>query len=221
MQYVALFSLAFAILTAAFLASTLHRVRRRHLFRAGGACAGCLLSATVAAGGIIVLFSYLTYERLTAETRVATLEFRRISPEEHQARLMLPGRRDQFFILRGDEWQIDARIITWRPPATILGLDPIYQLERLSGRYAEIDQERSAARTVHALTPRNELDLWSIARRFPALMPGIDAHYGTATYVPMADGASYDVSLTRNALITRPANEAASEAVGNWNTGVN
>ena len=218
MSYVVIISLVFAVMTVTFLARTLRCVRRGRFVRAGGCCAGGVLSAAVAAAGIVLLFSYMSYERLTAETRVASLEFRRISPEEHQARLMLPGEQDRFFILRGDEWQIDARIVTWRPPATILGLEPIYQLERLSGRYAEIDRERSETRTVHALAPRRAMDLWSIARRFPALMPGIDAHYGTATYVPMADGARYDVNLTRDALITRPANEAASVAVGNWDT---
>jgi hypothetical protein len=60
------------------------------------------------------------------------------------------------------------------------------------------------------------MDVWYIARRFPALAPGIDAYYGSATYVPMADGARFEVSLSRNALIARPANAAARTAVGVW-----
>ncbi len=118
--------------------------------------------------------------------------------------------------LRGDEWQLDARVVNWKPPATLLGLDPIYQLERLSGRYSDIDREVSAARTVHSLADRQFFDLWSVAKRFPILMPGVDAYYGTATYVPMADGARFEVSLTRDALIARPVNNAARDAVGSW-----
>ena len=53
-------------------------------------------------------------------------------------------------------------------------------------------------------------------RRFPILAPGVDAFYGTATYVPMADGARYEVSLSRDALIARPANDRARDAVGGW-----
>ena len=52
-------------------------------------------------------------------------------------------------------------------------------------------------------------------RRFPMLMPGVDAYYGTATYVVMADGARFEVTLTRTALIARPANDSARAAVGN------
>ena len=32
----------------------------------------------------------------------------------------------------------------------------------------------------------------------------------------MADAALYEVSLSRDALIARPANDAAREALGNW-----
>jgi len=48
------------------------------------------------------------------------------------------------------------------------------------------------------------------------LLPGVDAHYGTATYVPMADGARYEVSMSRDALIARPVNDEARNAVGSW-----
>ena len=92
----------------------------------------------------------------------------------------------------------------------------MYQLDRLSGRYSEIDREVSEVRTVHSVTPAIPVDLWRFARRFPVLALGVDAYYGTATYVPMADGARYEVSLSRDALIARPANAGAREAVGNW-----
>ena len=42
----------------------------------------------------------------------------------------------------------------------------------------------------------------------------IDAYYGTAAYLPMADGARYVVTVTQSSLIGRPANEAAQKAVG-------
>jgi hypothetical protein len=164
----------------------------------------------------MLLFSLLSYSRLTGELSIAQIEFRRINPEEFQARLMIPDETDRFFVLRGNEWQLDARIVTWSPPATILGLDPVYQLERLSGRYSEIDREQIEPRTVHSLATGSAIDVWAVARQFPAFVPGIDAYYGTATYVPMADGARFDVSLSRDALIARPANDRARAVVGAW-----
>ena len=209
-------SFAAAFLTLHFVGRTARCIRRRHIARACGSSVLSLVSAAMLGAVAILLLSYVGYGRLTAEQHVSSVEFRRVSPEEFQARVSVPGEDDRFFILRGNEWQMDARIVTWTPPMTILGLDPIYQLDRLSGRYADIDREQNEARTVHSLEPALPTDLWRIARRFPILTPGIDAHYGTATYVPMADGARFDVSLSRDALIARPANESAEQAVGNW-----
>ena len=102
------------------------------------------------------------------------------------------------------------------PPATMLGFDPVYQLERLSGRYTSLDSERTEPRSVHGLAEERPLDLWSLARNFPKLLPGVDAYYGTATYLPMADGARFKVTLSRDALIACPINDPAREAVGDW-----
>lgn len=206
----------FGILAIVFLAGVIRSLRKRRILRAGASILSCCVSAAVCGAAVVMLLTVLTYARLTGEQFVSRIEFRQISPQEFEARLMVPGKEDRFFMLRGDEWQMDAKILTWRPPATILGLDPMFQLDRLSGRYAEVDHEISEARTAHSLAPAAPVDVWRTARRFPFLAPGVDAYYGTATYVPMADGARYEVSLSRDALIARPANERARQAVGDW-----
>lgn len=191
-------------------------VRRRRILLAGGSCLGGCVAAALCGAGVVLIVSLQTYGRLTEEQLVAHIEFRRIAPQEFEARLMIPGEEDRIFVLAGDEWQMDARIVSWKPPMTVLGLDPMFQLDRLSGRYSEIDREVTEARTVHSLADELPVDIWRAARRFPLLMPGVDAYYGTATYVPMADGARFEVSLSRDALIARPANERARDALGGW-----
>jgi hypothetical protein len=207
---------ASTLIALLFLAVVVRQTRRGRLLRATVSLACVATAAVIASAGILLLVSYLGYERLTAEAHVADIQFARSAADEYTARLMLPGRLDKVLTVRGDEWQLDARIVTWKPPATILGLSPVYQLERLSGRYSEIEREQSAPRTVHGLATERPLDLWSLARRFPDYAPGIDAYYGTATYLPMADGARFRISLSRDALIARPVNAAAQNAVGSW-----
>jgi len=209
-------SIFFAVLTVAFFFHIMHCLRHRRIIRAGGSCIGSLTSAAIAGAGAMLALGYASYARLVDEQLVSRIEFRKVSTQEFEARLMIPQEYDRFFDLRGDEWQLDARIITWKPPMTLLGLDPIYQLDRLSGRYADIGQERNGNRTVHSLASPPPADIWQFARRYPALLPGVDAHYGAATYVPMADGARFEVTLSRDALIARPINDRAREAVGNW-----
>jgi len=199
-----------------YLGATVRHLRHGRLLRAGTSAAMCAATAALGTAGILMFVSYLGYQRLTHETMVGEILFSRSAQDEYSARLMLDGRLDQLLPLRGDEWQLDARVITWEPPATILGLEPVYQLERLSGRYSSIDRERSEQRTVHALAEERPLDLWSTMRRFPRLAPGVDAYYGTATYLPMADGARFRITMSRDALIARPINDIARDAVGNW-----
>ena len=40
--------------------------------------------------------------------------------------------------------------------------------------------------------------------------------YGSAAYVPMSEGAQYNVSVSATGLVVRPANDAARRAVGGW-----
>lgn len=210
---------ASAILTLVglvFLGSMLRHMRRGQLLRAGGSATAGTATAGLGTAGILIFMSYLGYDRLTDEQLVGVIEFKQSAPEAYTARLMIDGRIDRMFTLRGDEWQLDARIVTWKPPATILGLEPVYQLERLSGRYTSVERERSEQRTVHGLAEERPLDLWSLARKFPTFAPGVDAFYGTATYLPMADGARYRLTMSRDALIARPINDPARNAVGGW-----
>ena len=209
-------SAIFTLITLFFVVSMIRHARRRRPIRATRSLAGGVASGAVGGASILLAFSYFGYGRLVDEQPVSQIEFSQTAPGEFVARLMIDGELDRLLPLRGDEWQMDARVINWKPPATLLGLDPIYQLERLSGRYSDIDDEMSEQRTVHSLSEELTLDVWRVARRFPMLMPGVDAYYGTATYLPMADGARFEVTLTRTALIARPVNEAAREAIGDW-----
>lgn len=209
-------SVVFALFALLFLRAMLRQIRRGRVLRAGVSAALCAATAAIGTAGVMLYISYLGYQRLTAEQMVAEIEFVQSAAEEYTARLMIDGQIDRLLPLSGDEWQLDARVLTWKPPATILGLEPAYQLERLSGRYTSVDRERSAPRTVHSLAEERALDLWSLARNFPAFTPGMDAYYGTATYLPMADGARFRVTLSRDALIARAVNEPAREAIGDW-----
>jgi hypothetical protein len=120
------------------------------------------------------------------------------------------------FQVHGDEWQVDARVLKWRALGNLLGFDTVYRFERLSGRYADIAQERGAARTVHSLAEDPGLDLWSLVRKHHQYVPLADALYGSAVYVPMAEGAEYTVTVSTSGLVARPGNEAARKAVGGW-----
>jgi hypothetical protein len=112
-------------------------------------------------------------------------------------------------------------VLKWQGWANLLGLDAQFRLERIAGRYRDIEQERKAERTVYALAQNPGLDLWEMSIRHRRWLPFVDAIYGSATYLPMAETARYEVRMTQTGLIARPLNAAAQAAAGSWNKDVN
>ncbi len=158
-----------------------------------------------------------TYLRLTYEQPVATLSFSALGPQAFRVTLTDADGVIRSAELRGDDWQLDARVLKWKGLATVLGLDPLYRLERLEGRYRNTAQESHDYHSVLELSRGDSsVDLWSLAQVHGAWLPWVDASYGSATYLPMADGAQYSVSLSPTGLLARPANPAAQAALAHW-----
>lgn len=177
-----------------------------------GGCACLAISALLVAIGI----NLYTYKRLTLEQPVATVSFRKLGEQRYAARLTPTGQPARRYDLAGDQWQLDARVLKWTGPATLLGLDADYRLERLTGRYVGAEGTARRLRSTHELAGNRGLDVWRIASSNPGWLPLVDAVYGSATYLPMADGARYTVSLNQTGLLARPANDAARRAVRDW-----
>ncbi|TDJ18492.1 MAG: hypothetical protein E2O62_03725 [Gammaproteobacteria bacterium] len=98
----------------------------------------------------------------------------------------------------------------------LAGLDSLYRLERISGRYHDIEEERTGNRTVYSLAENKGLDIWSITKRYPSWLPWIDAYYGTATYLPMSDKAQFKITLSQTGLLARPVNGPGKQAIRLW-----
>ena len=204
------------LLATPFLLGFMRRLRRLRLVGATMhlLAGGLVLLAFTIAG--LVAANLFTYARLTHEQEAARVSARQLGERHFALSLERKDAPPRHFELRGDEWQIDARVLKWRPMGTLLGLDTLYRLERLSGRYGDVASERRAPRTVHELAEQPGLDLWALARRYQRFVPLADAQYGSAPFVPMVNGAEYVVSVSSSGLVVRPANAAARQAVGGW-----
>ena len=90
-----------------------------------------------------------------------------------------------------------------RPRVAAAGLHTAYELDRLAGRYRNIDQERSAPRTVHSLAVDKPVDLFGLRRRYTLLEPLLDAEYGSASYVPVTRPAELELRVSTTGLLLR------------------
>jgi hypothetical protein len=164
-----------------------------------------------------IAINLYSYDRLTHEQTVAELKFTQLDNQNFNVEITYPDKQNKgIFQLHGDEWQMDARIIKWHGWAQLLGLNAQYRLERISGRYSNIDEELSKPRSAHALGTKDEIDYWKLINTYKKWLSLVDAYYGSATYLPMSDNASYQVYLTQSGLIARSLNTEAEEKIKLW-----
>jgi hypothetical protein len=187
------------VLAVLLIASTIGRTRG-NLLRWCGAL--LLLALALPMGGLGLLLRH--YNWLTTDQPVAIIALKQLAPQDFQATLVPTGKQAIVRELFGDQWQLDARIVRWQLPAAFAGLPAVYRLERLSGRYAEPQDELAKPRSVHDL--REGWDFWTFQQRYFMRLRLVDARWGSAAYLPMLDGATYRVSINpRGGLVATPA----------------
>ncbi len=178
--------------------------------------AGVLLFA-LAAVLALSAFDFYSYKQLVKEQSIANLSFTKIDSQRFQVSLVDTNGVEQRHELNGDLWQLDARVIKWDNALAAIGLTAGYRLDRLSGRYYSLEKEHTEPRTVYQLSQsKSVLDLWYWLREYGSSLAIVDASYGSATYLPMEDGALFSVSLSSTGLLARPLNERARTAVAKW-----
>lgn len=173
--------------------------------------------AFLALAGLIGLVAYdlLSYAPLPDGKPLVTLSFK-AEGNAYRATL-LEGERERSVTLEGDLWQLDARLLQWKGLAALIGLQPGYRLERLSGRFLAIEQQSMAQHDKVALAQSPYgIDLWRWLRLGRHDLFMFDAQARRVTYLPIADDAVYSVSLTPTGLLAQPLNQAAKTALQNW-----
>lgn len=149
------------------------------------------------------------YRALTHEALAAHLTVRPAGPQRFAATLRFPDGRELAFDLAGDELYVDAHILKWKPVANLVGLHTAYELDRVAGRYRNIDQERNGVRTVYSLARTRAVDLFGLRQQHAFLEPLLDAEYGSATFVPVNRAAELELRVSTTGLLVRELKPAA------------
>lgn len=179
-------------------------VRRRAYGRGGVALVtGTLLLALgLATGTAAWSLGHLT--ALTRETTAATVRVEPAGDRAFRATVDTGDGASRTFDLAGDQVWIDARIVKWHPYANLVGLHTAYRLERIGGRYDNLDDERTAPRTVEALNDENPaigVFDWAGGQRW--LRPLVDAEYGSGSFTAADAPRTVQVRVSTTGLLIR------------------
>ena len=177
--------------------------------------AGLLVLALALLIGVVA-YDLRSYDVQVQGRPFLTLTFAADGSQRYRVNL-LEGSKEREVVLEGDLWQLDARLLGWKGLAALIGLEPGYRLEKLSGRFLAIEQQQTArhAQVQLAASPYG-IDLWHWLRLTRRDLFLFDPQAARVTYLPIADGAAFSVSLSPTGLLARPLNPAAERALKDW-----
>lgn len=184
-------------------------LRRRRLFGAGVSAVFGLLLLALGALCVTLAIGTQGYRAFTREEVVVVVQTRPTGRQTFNATFTFPDGRDATFSLAGDELYVDAHILKWKPIANLLGLHTAYELDRVAGRYAKLEDELQKPRTVFSLAREKPVDVFDLRRRVPLLAPLVDTEYGSATFVLANRPATFEIRVSTTGLLVRPASGSA------------
>jgi hypothetical protein len=202
-----------------FLVGMGHLVRGRFVSGGVGLGGGGVAAIAGLAVGLFGL-NLQGYSRLTYEAPVAEIDVHAKDPAQKLYEVTVKrldgSNRVETCSLQGDEWLLSGRVQKWQPWANELGLNATYTLNQISNYYDSAEDGNGKPITacdikgpppkINQYLPQDWVN-WLIAT---ALVQ--DRRFGSANFMPLADGAVYKVVITQSGFNAEPENAAATKA---------
>jgi len=188
--------------------------------RGGRGLGGGGLVAMVGLAAGLVGLNIQAYSRLTFESPVAEVSVRAVNPAQKTFAVTIHrldgSDRVQSCTLQGDEWLLSGRVQKWKPWANELGLNATYTIDQISNMYYSAADGNGRPITACDITgpaPQvNQLLPDSLVHWMISHMLVQDRRFGSANFMPLADGAMYRVVITQFGFNAEPVNDAAVRA---------
>ena len=193
----------FLVLSVLFFIAAVVAIKKGQLFGTVTSLVLAMLLLTLAA--LFGTFTLATqgYRALIHEEMAAVIKTEPMGNHTFRAHFRFPDGREASFELAGDELYVDAHILKWKPIFNILGVHTDYELDRVAGRYADIADERTKARTIFPLAHEKPLNMFSLRQRYRFLEPIVDAEYGSASFVTADSPAELELRISTTGLLIR------------------
>jgi len=193
-----------AIVALLLLYAFARAARRRRFVPSAITGLAFLVAALLSVLSLTLLLGIRGYRALTQEEIAAYIWTVPDTGQSFVAHARLPGRPVATFRVAGDELYVDAHILKWKSLANLLGLHTQYELDRIGGRYSDIEDEKTKQRTVYSLGDPKLFDLFDLRRSSSLLAPVVDAEYGSATFIAAPDSvAAWEVRVSTSGLLIR------------------
>jgi hypothetical protein len=144
-------------------------------------------------------YEHFTYNRpiFTVECSLKqddsfVLKFSQLDGEERPAR---------FYRIKGQQFVIEGHIVKWEDFFVTVGMKPIYQVTRLTGRYVSINDEKNKERSVYEI--EEETNVWRWLMKYGEKIPGIDAVHGISSFKDAVENKKLTVYITHDSFVIK------------------
>lgn len=178
---------------------------------------GLLLLAGLFA--LMMAANLYTFHRLSDESPIAELRFVKKGDRQYEAIISYGDFcNPEHYLLYGDQWRLDAEFLKWRSWANLLGFDAMYRIERLGGRYRNVDRENSEPHKAFTLHPHSGIDLVAMLAGYRGRISPVDTLYGSSVYEDMNPDNLYRVYRSQSGLLVRKVAQAGISRTGGVTT---
>ncbi len=161
-------------------------------------------------------YSRLTWEKPVAEVRVAQADAAQKLYDVTVVRQDGTNLETKC-VLQGDEWILGGRVQKWKPWANTLGMNATYELDQLANKYVDAREANGKPITACDVSRPPNVILAKTPQGFRDWLTSVsqaeDRRFGSANYMPLADGAVYRVVITQGGFNAEAANDVARAAV--------
>jgi hypothetical protein len=193
---------------------------RGRVVAGGRGVATGLTTMAAACIAALVALNMQSYSRLAWEKPVAEIRVKQTDAAQKLYDVTLiraDGGAETHCILQGDEWIMGGRVQKWKPWANTLGLDATYELDQMANKYIDALEANGKPITACDVSRPPNAILAKAPADFRAWLSSIslaeDRRFGSANYMPLADGATYRVVITQSGFNAEAANDPARRAV--------
>ncbi|MBU4479289.1 MAG: hypothetical protein KKH34_09450 [Candidatus Omnitrophica bacterium] len=181
----------------------------------GGIIIFCIILILIT---VFIARAYLnTYRLFTQRHLVAVVECQKTPKARHPVLCVelypeTEAARKKTLFFNADEWVIEGHMVLWKPVFGIFGAQRYYRLERISGRYRDIEKEKKEERLVYSLSEQPDR-FWFFIYRYQRFIPFVEAAYGNSAFVPFEPGKKFHVYVTYYGFMIKEVSEPKKR---NW-----
>jgi len=200
------FGIGFSLLAILLLLVALKLLISRGWFLAwlkGCVGVGLVLASLVL---VVVTLDLFSYGQVEHKRPLATVSISEQGNQLYNLELVDADGKVQNLEMAGDQWQLDVRVLS-------IGGFSSFKLDKLSGRYLSLEQNDKDIQTRHVLWANSVGGFWLLIDGLVKQLPFAAESLEKVAYVPMTDGAIYQVYLDGSELEIVATNAQAKLAM--------